>query len=130
VPGCCPHPGQRTVSASRETSLGVTGDVRACAHRRHLDFFAPAGAAIDLRTITEAQLPGQADAYLAQAPVVATDCDGARRQIRIGLDEGVLDLTRQKFEVRRVPYDIDAVASEIHKAGLPRELADRLYAGV
>jgi len=43
---------------------------------------------------------------------------------------GVLDLTREKFEVRRVPYDIDSVASEIHKAGLPRELADRLYAGV
>ena len=43
---------------------------------------------------------------------------------------GVLDLTRRTFDVRRVPYDIDAVAGEIRKAGLPHELADRLYAGV
>src|SRR5207245_8934736 len=43
---------------------------------------------------------------------------------------GVLDLTRRSFEVRRVGYDIDAVASEIRKAGLPHELADRLYGGV
>jgi len=43
---------------------------------------------------------------------------------------GVLDLTRHSFEVRRVSYDVDAVASEIRKAGLPHELADRLYGGV
>src|SRR5881398_122239 len=43
---------------------------------------------------------------------------------------GVLDLTQRSFEVRRVGYDIDAVASEIRKAGLPSELADRLYGGV
>ena len=43
---------------------------------------------------------------------------------------GVLDLTQRTFEVRRVGYDIDAVASEIRKAGLPHELADRLYGGV
>src|SRR5467141_869118 len=43
---------------------------------------------------------------------------------------GVLDLTQHSFEVRRVGYDIDAVASEIRKAGLPTELADRLYDGV
>ena len=43
---------------------------------------------------------------------------------------GVLDLTQRSFEVRRVGYDIDAVASEIRKAGLPSELADRLYDGV
>lgn len=43
---------------------------------------------------------------------------------------GVLDLTQHSFEVRRVGYDIDAVASEIRKAGLPHELADRLYGGV
>lgn len=43
---------------------------------------------------------------------------------------GVLDLSRRRFEVRRVPYDIDGVATEIRKAGLPHELADRLYAGV
>ena len=43
---------------------------------------------------------------------------------------GVLDLTRRTFEVRRVSYDVDAVAGEIRKVGLPHELADRLYAGV
>ena len=43
---------------------------------------------------------------------------------------GLLDLARRTFDVRRVPYDIDAVANEIRKAGLPHELADRLHAGV
>ncbi|MCI4371679.1 MAG: metallophosphatase family protein [Thermoplasmata archaeon] len=43
---------------------------------------------------------------------------------------GVLDLTRRTFEVRRVSYDIDHVAGEIRKAGLPNELAHRLYAGI
>jgi diadenosine tetraphosphatase ApaH/serine/threonine PP2A family protein phosphatase len=43
---------------------------------------------------------------------------------------GLLDLTRRAFGVRRVPYDIDAVATSIRRAGLPTELADRLYAGV
>lgn len=43
---------------------------------------------------------------------------------------GVLDLTRRTFELRRVSYDIDAVAKEIRRAGLPHELGDRLYAGV
>src|SRR5947199_333671 len=39
----------------------------------------------------------------------------------------VLDLPHRTFEVRRVGYDIDAVASEIRKAGFPHELANRLY---
>ena len=43
---------------------------------------------------------------------------------------GVLDLTRRRFALRRVPYDIDAVATSIRRTGLPTELADRLYAGV
>jgi putative phosphoesterase len=43
---------------------------------------------------------------------------------------GILDLTRSTFLVRRVPYDIDGVATAIRRAGLPTELADRLYAGV
>ena len=43
---------------------------------------------------------------------------------------GILDLTRRAFAVRRVPYDIDAVATAIRRAGLPTELADRLYTGV
>ena len=43
---------------------------------------------------------------------------------------GVLDLARRTFDVRRVSYDIDSVASEIRKGGLPTELADRLYSGV
>ncbi len=43
---------------------------------------------------------------------------------------GLLDLARRSFEVRRVKYDIDGLATEIRRAGLPHELADRLYAGV
>ena len=43
---------------------------------------------------------------------------------------GVLDLSSRTFGVRRVPYDIDAVAAAVRKFGLPTELADRLYAGV
>ena len=43
---------------------------------------------------------------------------------------GLLDLARRSFTIRRVPYDIDTVATAIRRAGLPTELADRLYAGV
>jgi putative phosphoesterase len=43
---------------------------------------------------------------------------------------GLLDTSRRTFEVRRVPYDVDGVAREIRRVGLPGELADRLYAGV
>jgi len=43
---------------------------------------------------------------------------------------GLLDLTLRTFAVRRVPYDIDAVATAIRRNGLPTELADRLYTGV
>lgn len=43
---------------------------------------------------------------------------------------GVLDLARRTFAVRRVPYDIDTVATEIRRVGLPTELGDRLYEGV
>jgi putative phosphoesterase len=42
---------------------------------------------------------------------------------------GVLDTGRRAFEVRRVPYDVDAVATAIRRVGLPGDLADRLYAG-
>jgi len=43
---------------------------------------------------------------------------------------GLLDTARRTFELRRVAYDIDAVANGIRRAGLPPPLADRLYAGV
>jgi len=43
---------------------------------------------------------------------------------------GLLDLSTRTFGLRRVPYDIDAVATAIRRTGLPTELADRLYAGV
>ena len=43
---------------------------------------------------------------------------------------GLLDVERRSFEVRRVPYDLGAVAAEVRRAGLPEELADRLAAGV
>src|SRR5256885_14896655 len=43
---------------------------------------------------------------------------------------GLLDLAARTFEVRRVPYDVEAVAAQIRKADLPHELADRLFAGV
>jgi putative phosphoesterase len=34
------------------------------------------------------------------------------------------------FEIKRVEYDVDAVASKIIQAGLPEFLADRLYVGM
>jgi putative phosphoesterase len=43
---------------------------------------------------------------------------------------GLLDTSRRTFEVHRVPYDVDLVAREIRRVGLPTELGDRLYAGV
>jgi putative phosphoesterase len=44
----------------------------------------------------------------------------------------ILTLSEGKFhfEVRRVEYDIDSVAGEIVRKGLPKFLADRLYKGV
>jgi putative phosphoesterase len=42
---------------------------------------------------------------------------------------GLLDTAARSFDVRRVPYDVDAVANEIRRVGLPGELADRLHAG-
>jgi diadenosine tetraphosphatase ApaH/serine/threonine PP2A family protein phosphatase len=43
----------------------------------------------------------------------------------------ILTLSEEKFafEVRRVEYDIEAVARKIIQAGLPGFLADRLYRG-
>jgi len=43
---------------------------------------------------------------------------------------GLLDTAGRTFEVRRVPYDVEACAKEIRRVGLPPELGDRLYAGV
>ncbi len=42
----------------------------------------------------------------------------------------LLDTSRRTYDLRRVPYDTGAVAAEIHRAGLPEELGDRLHAGV
>lgn len=44
----------------------------------------------------------------------------------------ILTLSEGKFsfEIKRVEYDIDAVASKIIRAGLPEFLADRLYTGM
>ncbi len=43
---------------------------------------------------------------------------------------GLLDTTARAFVIRRVAYDIGAVVKEIHKAGLPAELGERLQYGV
>jgi putative phosphoesterase len=37
---------------------------------------------------------------------------------------------RVMFDMRRIEYDVDSVANKIQGTGLPRFLADRLYAGV
>ncbi len=42
----------------------------------------------------------------------------------------LLDTAKGTVLQRRVPYDLDAVVQQIHKAGLPAELADRLRWGV
>ncbi len=41
----------------------------------------------------------------------------------------IFDTKKENVEIVRVEYDIDAVAKEIIKAGLPKELALRLYKG-
>jgi diadenosine tetraphosphatase ApaH/serine/threonine PP2A family protein phosphatase len=41
----------------------------------------------------------------------------------------VLDTARGVLTYIRVPYDIDAAARKIRAAGLPAELAERLYDG-
>lgn len=51
--------------------------------------------------------------------------DGDPRAAWALLDTGALT-----FDIRRVPYDSDAVAKEIRRVGLPEELGERLYAGV
>ncbi|HDY74157.1 MAG TPA: metallophosphoesterase [Euryarchaeota archaeon] len=41
----------------------------------------------------------------------------------------VLDLEKQSAVIRRVKYDVDSVAREIRRQGLPLEFAERLYSG-
>lgn len=43
---------------------------------------------------------------------------------------GLLDTTARLFELRRVAYDIGRVVHEIHRAGLPAELGERLLYGL
>jgi len=43
---------------------------------------------------------------------------------------GLLDTSRRTFDMRRVPYDVDVVAREIRRVGLPPELGERLFSGV
>src|SRR5437764_1472937 len=52
------------------------------------------------------------------------------RDRRMKAIRGNHDRARRSFTIRRVPYDIDAVATAIKRNGLPTELADRLYTGV
>ncbi len=42
---------------------------------------------------------------------------------------GVLDTSQRSFEIRRVPYDIDAVSHKIRTLGLPAMHGDRLRRG-
>lgn len=42
----------------------------------------------------------------------------------------IVDVVKRDAEIIRLSYDIDAVAEEIIKQGLPRFLAERLYLGV
>ncbi len=41
----------------------------------------------------------------------------------------IFDSVAATLTIRRVPYDIDAAAAKIRRAGLPAFLADRLYRG-
>ena len=43
---------------------------------------------------------------------------------------GILDTDAWEFKQIRTKYDIDAAAGKIRSAGLPRQLADRLYRGI
>lgn len=46
------------------------------------------------------------------------------------LSFGILDTERWEYRNIRAPYDIKEAAERILKAGLPRALADRLFAGI
>lgn len=57
---------------------------------------------------------------------------GSVGQPRDGIPEaswGVLDTSANTFEVRRIPYDIEAVAAKIAALGLPKFLGERLKVG-
>jgi diadenosine tetraphosphatase ApaH/serine/threonine PP2A family protein phosphatase len=62
--------------------------------------------------------------WLAVLGAVGQPRDGDPRAAYAIYDTGASTLT-----IRRVPYDIDAAAAKIRKAGLPAFLADRLYRG-
>src|SRR5260370_23870435 len=79
---------------------GVTKSVKmpaekasATPYRRHRHLVAPAGAAVDFFAVAELQVLAQADAHLAEPVLVAGHRDRRIAQARIGLDEGLLDLS-------------------------------------
>src|SRR5262249_15689888 len=61
----------RSPSWQRSVACRAVG----ASHRRHDQLLAPAGAAIHLIAIAEAQVLGHADAHFAQPPIVAADRD-------------------------------------------------------
>src|SRR5205809_7875834 len=63
--------------------------------RRHRHLLAPAGAAIDLLAGTELEILVHADTYFAEPVLVAGHGDRRGAQAGIGLDEGLLDLSRR-----------------------------------
>lgn len=75
---------------------------------------APAGTAVDLST----------GDWLINPGAVGQPRDGDPRAAWL-----LLDLESWSAEWRRVPYEIDAAARAIRDAGLPSQLADRLYYG-
>lgn len=68
--------------------------------------------------------PQEAEAVLINPGAVGQPRDGDRRA-----SFAIVDLAQRTAEIRRVPYDIGRPARAIIAAGLPTELADRLFEG-
>jgi predicted phosphodiesterase len=55
---------------------------------------------------------------------------GQPRDANPDLGFGIFDTESWSYQQVREPYDVDAAAEKIRKAGLPRALAERLYQGM
>src|ERR1700691_2835752 len=64
----------------------------AAAHGRHDELVAPAAAALDLLTVAELKIPRHADLDVAEPLAAARNRNAFGLELRIGLDESVLDL--------------------------------------
>jgi diadenosine tetraphosphatase ApaH/serine/threonine PP2A family protein phosphatase len=100
-------------------------DVRICifGHSHRPSFFSEKGTEQIMNggAVHELQLKNR---YFINPGAVGQPRDGDPRAAF-----GMLDTEKMTFEFHRVEYDIDSCAAKINEAGLPPELARRLYKG-